>query len=73
MATRIRFLLYSTAYDGWLNPLADGHTQNIFHAMWFSTSEQAEHWLDTYDRAPKDRENYTIQETLTVMEVVKNV
>jgi hypothetical protein len=69
MQSRIRYLIYSQAYDGWLNRLADGHTQNIFAAIWFSSAEHAESWLNTYDRAPKDIENYEIQRTKTVMEV----
>jgi hypothetical protein len=72
MASRIRFVLYSTAYDGWLNRLANGHTLDIFAAIYFNTAEQAENWINTYDRAPKDKENYEIQETLTTMEVVEN-
>lgn len=69
MASRIRFVLYSTAYDGWLNRLANGHTLDIFAAIYFNTAEQAESWLNTYDRAPKDKENYEIQRTITTMEV----
>jgi hypothetical protein len=72
MQTRIRFLLYSEAYDGWLNRMAEKHTQDIYAALWFSTADQAKHWLLTYDKAPKDIENYEIQETLTTMEVIED-
>lgn len=69
MQSRIRYLIYSAAYDGWLNRLADGHTNKIFSAMWFPSFEEAEHWLQNYDKAPRDKENYEIQRTKTTMEV----
>lgn len=71
MQMRTRFLIHSIAYDAWLNRMADGITDNMFNALWFHTEAQAEEWMNGM-YAPKDKENYEIQQTLTTMEVVEN-
>lgn len=68
MQSRIRYLIYSQAYDGWMNRMADGITTKMFNALWFHTFEEAEHWMSGI-YAPKDIENYEIQRTKTTMEV----
>jgi viroplasmin and RNaseH domain-containing protein len=71
MQSRTRYLIYSEGYEGYLNRMADGITQSMFKALWFSTDEEAEAWMKGI-HAPKDIENYEIQKTVTTMEVVKD-
>ena len=71
MQYRIKYLIYSEAYDGWLNKMADGLTQDMFKGISFPTLEDAEEWMmGIY--APKDLENYEIQRIKNTMEVVEN-
>lgn len=72
MQSRIRYLIYSQAYDGYLNRMADGIIQNMFKAISFESREEADQWmLGIY--APKDSENYEIQRTKTTIEVDEDV
>lgn len=67
MQHRISYLIYSQAYDGWLNKMADGIVQDMFKGIYFTTLEDAEHWMiGIY--APRDIKNYEIQRTKTTME-----
>lgn len=67
MQQRTRFIIKNVDEGVYLNRMADGHTRNMFSALWFHTRPEAEHWmLGIY--APK--EGYEITETLTtIMEV----
>lgn len=67
MQSRIRYLIYSQAYDGWLNKMADGITQDMFKSISFTNLEEAESWMQCI-HAPIDKENYQIVETVTTIE-----
>lgn len=72
MQSRTRFLIHSTAYDGYMNKMADGLTQDMFKGISFPTLEDAEEWMNGI-YAPKDSENYEIQRIKNTMEVEEDV
>lgn len=65
---RTRFIIKNINEGVWLNRMADGHTRNMFSALWFHTLSEAEHWMKSR-YAPK--EGYEIQETITTMQEVE--
>lgn len=71
MQTRIRYLIYSAAYDGYLDRMAENITQDMFKSISFTTLEDAESWMQCI-HAPRDIENYEIQRTKTVIGVEKD-
>jgi hypothetical protein len=71
MQSRLKYVIYSEAYEAWLNKMADGLTQDMFKGISFPTLEDAEEWMmGIY--APKDSDNYEIQRIKNTMEVVED-
>lgn len=69
MQSRIRYLIKHTECDMYLNRMANDVIPSMFSALWFSTEEEAAHWMQG-NYAPKDQGNYEIVETIQIAQEV---